>query len=105
MENAQLLGLFPLVGMLFFLLGWYVSRRISEGKVSKAERLAKRIITDAEKEAEIKVREAKLEAKDEWYKAKMKFEQETQEKRVGQRTPSYLVSSRIRTGSWSALLA
>lgn len=79
---GHLWSLFPLVGMLFFLAGWYVSRRISEGKVNKAERLAKKIISDAEKEAEIKIREAKLEAKDEWYKAKMKFEQETKEKRV-----------------------
>ena len=79
---AHLWSLFPLVGMLFFLAGWYVSRRISEGKVNKAEKLAQKIILDAEKEAEIKIREAKLEAKDEWYKAKMKFEQETQKKRV-----------------------
>lgn len=82
MDRTQLLGLLPLVGTLCFLAGWYVSRRISEGKVNKAERLAQKIISDAEKEAEIKIREAKLEAKDEWYKAKMKFEQETQEKRV-----------------------
>ena len=81
-EDIQLWTFLPLVATLFFLAGWWVSRRISEGKVNKAERLAQKIITDAEKEAEIKVREAKLEAKDEWYKAKMKFEQETQEKRV-----------------------
>jgi ribonuclease Y len=81
-SDIQLISLLPLVATLFFLAGWWVSRRISEGKVNKAERLAQKIITDAEKEAEIKVREAKLEAKDEWYKAKMKFEQETQEKRV-----------------------
>jgi len=82
MGNVQLLSLLPLVATLFFLGGWYVSRKISEGKVNKAEKLAQKIISDAEKEAEIKIREAKLEAKDEWYKAKMKFEQETQEKRV-----------------------
>lgn len=64
-----------------FLVGWWISRRTGEGKLAKAEELAKKILTDAEKEAQIKKKEAILEAKDEWYKTKLKVESEIQEKK------------------------
>ena len=70
------------VAILAFFMGWFISRRIGEGKLAKAEELAKKIVQEAEKEAEIKKKEAFLEAKDEWYKTKVNFERELANKRM-----------------------
>jgi len=70
------------IAVLSFFIGWFVSRRIGEAKLAKAEDLAKKIIREAEKEAEIKKKEAVLEAKDEWYKAKINFERELANKKL-----------------------
>ncbi|MCJ7498429.1 MAG: ribonuclease Y [candidate division Zixibacteria bacterium] len=70
------------IAVLAFFMGWFVSRRIGEAKLTKAEELARKIILEAEKEAEIKKKEAVLEAKDEWYKAKVNFERELANKRL-----------------------
>jgi ribonuclease Y len=69
------------VAVLAFLLGWFISRRIGEMKLGKADELAKKIIQEAEKEAEIKKKESILETRDEWYKAKVNFEKELQIKK------------------------
>lgn len=70
------------IAVLSFFLGWFVSRRIGETKLAKAEELARKIVLEAEKEAEIKKKEAVLEARDEWYKAKANFERELANKRL-----------------------
>ena len=70
------------VAVLMFFVGWFISRRIGEAKLAKAEELAKKIVQEAEKEAEIKKKEAILEAKDEWYKTKVNFERELANKRM-----------------------
>lgn len=70
------------VAILAFFMGWFISRRIGEAKLAKAEELAKKIVLEAEKEAEFKKKEAILEAKDEWYKTKVNFERELANKRM-----------------------
>src|SRR3989304_5977770 len=70
------------VAILVFFMGWFISRRIGEAKLAKAEELAKKIVLEAEKEAEFKKKEAILEAKDEWYKTKVNFERELANKRM-----------------------
>ncbi|NIN00648.1 MAG: ribonuclease Y [candidate division Zixibacteria bacterium] len=81
MSNVMIIGLTAGAAILTFLLGWFISRRIAEMKLGKADELAKKIVREAEKEAEIKKKEAVLEAKDEWYKAKVNFEKELQIKK------------------------
>ena len=70
------------LGLLGAWLGWFISRRVGEGRLAKIEELSKRLVQEAEKEAEIKKKEAILEAKDEWYKAKLAFEREIQNKKM-----------------------
>jgi ribonuclease Y len=82
MSNLMIIGIAAGVAILTFFLGWFISRRIGEMKLGKADELAKKIIEEAEKEAEIKKKEAVLEAKDEWYKAKVNFERELQLKKA-----------------------
>jgi ribonuclease Y len=69
-------------GLLGAWVGWFIARRIGEGRLAKVEELTRRMIQEAEKEAEIKKKEAILEAKDEWYKAKLNFEREMQNKKM-----------------------
>jgi ribonuclease Y len=82
MNNVVIIVVGACVAVLTFLLGWFISRRIGEMKVGKADELAKKIVQEAEKEAEIKKKEAILEARDEWYKAKINFEKELQIKKT-----------------------
>lgn len=63
-------------------LGWFISRRLGQSKLSRADEVSKQIIRDAEKEAEIKKKEAILEAKDDLYKQKVEVERELQVKRT-----------------------
>ncbi len=81
MNNMMIIVVAAGVAVLTFLLGWFISRRIGEMKLGKADELAKKIIEEAEKEAQIKKKEATLEARDEWYKAKVNFEKELQAKK------------------------
>ena len=81
MSNVTIIVVAAGVAVLTFLLGWFISRRIGEIKLGKADELAKKIVEDAEKEAHIKRKEATLEARDEWYKAKVNFEKELQAKK------------------------
>lgn len=64
-----------------FALAWFLSRRIGDRKLARADEFAKKMIAEAEKEAEIKKKEAILEAKEEWYKTKTAYEREIQQKR------------------------
>jgi ribonuclease Y len=81
MSNVMIIVVAAGAAVLAFLLGWFISRRIGEMKLGKADELAKKIIQEAEKESEIKKKEAILEARDEWYKAKINFEKELQIKK------------------------
>ncbi len=81
MENTITIAIAVGAAAIAFLVGWWISRRVGESKLAKAEDQAKKIIADAEKEAQIKKKEAILEAKDEWYKTKLKVEREIQEKK------------------------
>lgn len=81
MSSVMTIAIVSAAAIVSFLLGWFISRRIGEIKVGKAEELAKKIIEEGEKEAKIKKKEAILEAKDEWYKAKVNFEKELQIKK------------------------
>lgn len=62
--------------------GWYANSRISRGRASSAENVARRTVLDAESEAETIKKAAFLEAKDEWYKEKFHLEQELDEKKA-----------------------
>ena len=81
MSNLTIIVAAAGVAVLTFLLGWFISRRIGEIKLGKADELAKKILEEAEKEAQIKKKEATLEARDEWFKAKVNFEKELQAKK------------------------
>jgi len=81
MNNLTIIVAAAGVAVLTFLLGWFISRRIGEIKLGKADELAKKILEEADKEAQIKKKEATLEARDEWFKAKVNFEKELQAKK------------------------
>ena len=65
-----------------FVAGWFASKRIGQGKIASAEKLAEKIISEAEKSAEALKKEKLLEAKDEWLRMKQEFESETKSRRV-----------------------
>ena len=73
-------------GAAMLFLGFFLSKRIGEGKILAAERMAERIVAEAQREAETLKRSAQLEAKEEAYRAKAAFEKEAQAKRqeIGQ---------------------
>lgn len=77
--------IFTVVGLLFaglaFLGGWFASKRIGQGKVANAERLAEKIISEAEKESESLKKEKLFEAKDEWLRLKQNLDNETKNRR------------------------
>jgi len=73
MTNIMIIAIALGSAVLSFFLGWFISRKIGEAKLGRADELAKKIVREAEKEAEIKKKEAVLETKDEWYKAKLNF--------------------------------
>ncbi len=78
----------------FFLIGWYFRKRIGQSKVSSAEKLAEKIITDAEREAETLKKEKILEAKDEWLKRQHNFENEIKKRRNELQREEKLLASR-----------
>ncbi|MDZ7386896.1 MAG: ribonuclease Y, partial [candidate division KSB1 bacterium] len=65
-----------------FVAGWYASKRVGQGKIASAEKLAEKIVSEAEKTAEALRKEKLLEAKDEWLRMKQEFENETKSRRV-----------------------
>ena len=72
------------VTIVAFLGGWYASKRIGQGKIANAEKLAEKIIAEAEQSAEASKKEKLLEAKDEWLRMKQEFEAETKSRRIEQ---------------------
>ncbi len=69
------------IGGASFFLGWFLSSRVGQNKISAAEARAREILEDAEKEANTVKKEKMIEAKDEWYKRKRETETELQSKR------------------------
>lgn len=67
--------------VLAFFGGWFASKKIGQGKVESAEKLAERIISEAEKESESLKKEKLLEAKDEWLRLKQNLDNETKRRR------------------------
>jgi ribonuclease Y len=73
-------GIFVL--FLGFLLGWLISRKVTQSQLKHTQKLAENIIAEAQREAETRKKASILEAKDEWYKAKQQFEKDTAETRA-----------------------
>lgn len=65
-----------------FVLGWLISRKITQSQLKHTQKLAENIIAEAQREAETRKKASILEAKDEWYKAKVQFEKDTAEARA-----------------------
>jgi len=90
------------LGVITFLLGWFLHLKISKSRVDGAENVAKRILSEAETKVKEKIDEAErrssqykndaekasqnlkkeklLEVKDEFYKRKQKFDEETRQR-------------------------
>jgi ribonuclease Y len=64
-----------------FFLGWYLSSRSGQNKISTAEARAKQVLDNAAKEATAIKKEKLIEVKDEWYKKKQEFDNEVNSKR------------------------
>jgi len=66
---------------LLFLLGYWASRKIAQGKMRDTETLVKKMHEDAEKEAANIKKSAVIESKEKYYQARIDFEKETVGKR------------------------
>ena len=66
---------------IWFFIGYYLSSKISQGRIANAEKLAEKIIAEAEKEADYIRNQKTLEAKEESLKIKQEVERETSFKR------------------------
>jgi len=70
------------IGVIAFISGWISSKKIGQGKIANAEKLAEKIISEAEKSSATLKKEKMLEVKDEWIKLKQNFEHETKSRRT-----------------------
>jgi len=70
------------VSILAFMLGWFINKKVGQGKITSAERIAEKIIGDAGREAETLKKEKLLEAKDEWFRLKQNFDAEMKARRT-----------------------
>lgn len=69
------------VGIIAFAIGYFVRKKIAEGKIQVAEEQATKIVAEAEREAESKKKESILESKEEVHKLRSEFEREVRERR------------------------
>jgi len=81
MEITMTIAAAVVVGAVCFVVGWFLSKHIGQGKLANAKKAAEKIISDAQKEAESIRKEKILEAKDEWLKLKQNLDNETKNKR------------------------
>ena len=84
--SALLSNIIPLfiilvIAGLIFLLGFWTSRKIAQGKLRDTEEVVKNMLAEAEKEAATIKKAALIESKEKYYQAKIDFERETAEKR------------------------
>lgn len=70
-----------IVGILSYLLGYFVRKRFAEARIKSAEDESKRILDEAAKSAETKKKEALIEAKEEIIRNKNEAEKEFKERR------------------------
>ncbi|MBN2413501.1 ribonuclease Y [candidate division KSB1 bacterium] len=82
MENSIIILVAIVTGILCFICGWFLSRYIGKGKVTKAEQHAEKILSDANKEANNLKREKILEAKEEWHRLKQGLDSESKSRRA-----------------------
>ncbi|ADL07967.1 ribonuclease Y [Thermosediminibacter oceani] len=73
--------IYTVVGLIAFVIGYFIRKYIAEAKIISAEEAAKKIIKEAEDKAESIKREALVEAKEEILKLKNDFEKELKERR------------------------
>ena len=77
MESLIILFIAAAMSVIMFYLGWTLSIRLGQGKITSAEKLAEKIVSEAEKEAEAVKNQKILEAKDEFLRIRQNFEKET----------------------------
>ncbi|MGI6703250.1 MAG: ribonuclease Y [Clostridia bacterium] len=70
-----------MASLVAFFAGFLVRKIIAEAKITNAEELAKKLVSDAEKEAETLKKEQLLEAKEEVHRLRNEFEKEARERR------------------------
>ncbi|MEA1996054.1 MAG: Rnase Y domain-containing protein, partial [Gemmatimonadota bacterium] len=72
---------FLVIAGLLFVLGFWTSKKVAQGKLRDSETLVKKIVADAEKEAANIKKSAVIESKEKYYQAKIDFEKQTADKR------------------------
>jgi ribonuclease Y len=68
-------------GIIGVALGFFLRKKLVEGKLATAEESCRKIVQDAQKEAANLKKESKLQAKEELYRAKAEFEKESRSKK------------------------
>ena len=80
MEIGQDMIIIALVGLiggvLGFLLGYWVSKRVGLNNLQDASSRARLIVEEAERDAKLSKKSAAVEAREEWFRAKEKFDKE-----------------------------
>jgi len=76
------IGLLVGVGVIAFLLGFFLRKSVAEARIQSAETAARKIVEEAAREAEAQKRETVVEAKDEAFRLKRESEREIREQRT-----------------------
>ncbi len=81
--NELLNSLIPFIGLLavaviIFLLGFWASKKVAQGKLRDSETLVKKMLDDAEKDAGNIKKTAEIDSKEKYYQARINFEKETE---------------------------
>lgn len=79
--NIQMMIIVLLVAGISVAAGYFIRKKIAEGKLNEAETVVKRMIDDAEKKAESVKKEKLVEAKEEVHKLRAEAEKEYKERR------------------------
>lgn len=79
--NIQMMIIVLLVAGISVAAGYFIRKKIAEGKLNEAETVVKRMIDDAEKKAESVKKEKLVEAKEEVHKLRAETEKEYKERR------------------------
>ena len=79
--NIQMMLIVLLVAGISVAAGYFIRKKIAEGKLNEAETVVKRMIDDAEKKAESVKKEKLVEAKEEVHKVRAEAEKEYKERR------------------------
>jgi len=80
--NGLFIMLLTIIGIVVGVaVGYFLRKRVTEGNITAAKKLAESIVAEAQKEAETITKEASLKAKDKLYQSKIEFDKETRERR------------------------